>query len=84
MKKQNTCGARTAVPFLLFILLLYCGREAYGYLDPGTGSYIFQLLIGFFVGIIYTSKVIRRKAVNFFIRLFSGKKNVNGSDANRA
>lgn len=84
MKKQSTGGGRTAVPFFLFILLLSCGRDAYGYLDPGTGSYIFQLLIGLFVGIIYTSKVLRRKVVNFFGCLFSGKKNVHRPDAKKA
>ena len=68
----------------MLIFLLFCGGEAYGYLDPGTGSYIFQLLIAFFVGVVYTSKVLRRKVMSFIGSFFSRKKHADPTDSKKA
>jgi len=52
-------------------------RKAYAYLDPGTGSYVFQVLIAFLVGSMFAIKIYWRNIVAFFKRLFS-KKVING------
>jgi hypothetical protein len=44
---------------------------AHAYLDPGTGSYIFQLLIAGIVGFAFVIKVFWSRIKGFFTRLFS-------------
>jgi len=49
-------------------------QDAFAYLDPGTGSYIFQLLIATFIGGIFTIKMYWRKIKNYFGNIISRKK----------
>ena len=49
-------------------------EKAYAYLDPGTGSYFFQLLIAAAIGVLFTVKMSWKKASVFFKNLFSKKK----------
>jgi len=52
----------------LFFLLLFSSQMAYGYIDPGTGSYLLQIVVaGFFAG-AYTVKVYWRSITSFFKR----------------
>ena len=51
-----------------------------GYIDPGTGSYIFQMAIAFLVGVAFSIRVFRRKVAALLRRVFSRKKG-NGADA---
>ena len=44
-----------------------------GYLDPGTGSFILQMLIAFFLGSIFAIKIFWSKIRGFFERLFGIK-----------
>jgi hypothetical protein len=46
---------------------------AFAYLDPGTGSYILQLLIGFLFGALFMMKIFWNKIKGFFSHLFSRK-----------
>ena len=48
---------------------------AYGYIDPGTGSYIFQILIAAFVAVSFAVKTYWEKIKKFIGRLFSKKQN---------
>ena len=48
-------------------------QEAYAYLDPGTGSYIFQLAIAILIGGSFAIKLYWRKIKTFFASLFSKK-----------
>jgi len=43
------------------------------YLDPGSGSYILQIIIAFLVGGLCTTKLFWNKIKAFFKNLFSGK-----------
>ncbi len=43
------------------------------YLDPGTGSYFFQLLIASALGALFFIKQWGRKVTGFFRRRFRGK-----------
>ncbi len=42
---------------VLALLCLMVPQKAYAYLDPGTGSYILQLLIGALVGGLFAVKI---------------------------
>jgi len=55
-----------------FIYLSQPG-DAYAYLDPGTGSYIFQILIAVFLGGLFAIKLFWGRIKNFCLRLM-GKK----------
>jgi hypothetical protein len=52
---------------------------AYAYLDPGTGSYIFQLLIAGIVGLAFLVKVYWKRIKLFLARPFSKDRTVGGS-----
>jgi predicted ABC-type exoprotein transport system permease subunit len=60
----------------LFVLLLalafpFC---AFGYLDAGSGSYIIQILIASFLGIVFTFKSVWGKVLNKLGSLFKKKR----------
>ena len=61
-----------------FLLLLAAGLivpgDAYCYIDPGTGSVMFQVLVGLLIGAIATLKLYWVKLKTFLSGLFSGKK----------
>ena len=59
------------VGFLVMLLYLVFPSSAYAYLDPGTGSYIFQLLIAGIVGLLFLVKVYWQRIKLFFTGLFS-------------
>lgn len=46
---------------------------AYGYIDPGTGSYVFQIVIAAFVAFSFAVKVYWHKIKKFSGRLFRNK-----------
>ena len=64
----------------LLVTLLYLAFPpfAYAYLDPGTGSYVFQLLIAGAVGLGFLVKVYWNKIKLFLTRLFSKGGTVDG------
>jgi len=64
----------------LLVTLLYLAFPpfAYAYLDPGTGSYVFQLLIAGAVGLGFLVKVYWNRIKLFFARLFSKDETVDG------
>jgi hypothetical protein len=44
------------------------------YLDPGSGSYLIQLLIATLLGGAFVIKAFWRQITTFFVKLFKGKK----------
>lgn len=60
--------------FLLFFILFITSQTAYGYIDPGTGSYLLQILAAGFLAGMYTVKVYWRNIVAVPKKLFSRKK----------
>lgn len=58
---------------LYFYIHLSLTQMAYGYIDPGTGSYIFQLLIATLIGGLFLFKNFWRKVKSFFVRIFTKK-----------
>lgn len=60
--------------FLLLVLCLLPIQNAHAYLDPGTGSYIIQILIGVALGAGYVLKVYWGRVIGFFANLGNKKK----------
>jgi hypothetical protein len=58
---------------IIFLILLSFSfpDEAYAYLDLGTGSYIFQMIIAVFIGGLFALKLFWGKVKTFFNNLFS-------------
>jgi Na+/proline symporter len=59
--------------YLLVLVLLGCASVAYAYLDPGTGSYIVQLLIGGLLGGLFAVGLFWRRVIAWLRRLFGPK-----------
>lgn len=57
----------------LFILLgsLLWAKPAYAYLDPGTGSLLFQSIIALIAGVAVVAKVYWLRIKNFFTYFFT-------------
>lgn len=43
----------------------------FGYIDPGTGSYIFQLLLAALLGAGFAIRTFRSRIADFFSRVFN-------------
>jgi hypothetical protein len=44
-------------------------RPVYAYLDPGTGSFLLQILLAGFLGLVFTLRLFRDKIAAVFRRL---------------
>lgn len=62
-----------SILFLIVTLQLTLSQNAFAYLDPGTGSYIFQVLVATIIGGLFTIKMHWQKIKNFFGNLISRK-----------
>ena len=65
------------VVILTVILLLCSVCEVYAYIDPGTGSYIIQVVIGVLLGAAFALKVYWEKVRAYFSKLFSKRTKSN-------
>ena len=61
---------RGAISLAVFACLCLIAQDAYAYLDLGTGSYMLQLLIAFFLGGLFTVKLFWTKIKTFLRNLF--------------
>jgi hypothetical protein len=66
---KSASGRPASALLLLILLLLVLPSIAHAYLDPGTGSYVVQLLIGGLLGGLFALGVFWRRVVAFFKRL---------------
>lgn len=71
MKKVNRISLLLALGACLLIIT---PKNAYAYLDPGTGSFILQLLIATLIGTFFSIKLFGKRIVSFIKGLFSKKK----------
>jgi len=53
---------------LAAIVCLFFPASAYAYLDPGTGSYIFQLILAGIVGFLFVLRLYWKRIKGFFTR----------------
>ena len=58
------------VAFGIFLMV----RPAYGYIDPGTGSYVLQTLLAVLFALAYTLKLYWRHVAGFIRYKFSRKR----------
>jgi hypothetical protein len=65
--------------WILIFLFAFTGK-AYAYLDPGTGSYILQMLVAGALGGIFVLKTFWRSIMNFFVNFFSKRGNQKKED----
>ena len=59
------------VVIVTLILLSWSIRKAHAYIDPGTGSYILQIVIGGVLGAAFALKVYWKKVKFYFTNLLS-------------
>jgi hypothetical protein len=74
-----TPGRPTKVLLLLTLLLLTLPSIAHAYLDPGTGSYVVQLLIGTLLGGLFAVGMFWRRVVASIKRFFKRGSKDDGS-----
>jgi hypothetical protein len=67
------CRNALKVAMTAVALALIFPRRVYGYIDPGTGSYVFQLIIAAFVAVSFAVKIFWHNIKNFLFRLFAKK-----------
>jgi len=61
------------------LLVVGFSRDACGYIDPGTGSYILQILIAGIVGSLFVVKIFWKRISLFLSDLLSSRKAHNDS-----
>jgi hypothetical protein len=74
-------GQAITASIVFSLLCLVFSAPAYAYLDPGTGSYILQLLIGVLIGAAFAVRIYWKKICSFLNDRFSRRrKNERQSD----
>lgn len=63
---------KTVMLSILFLGLI--SKNAYAYLDPGSGSYLIQIIIAGLLAASFALKTFWQSIKNFFIKIFSSKK----------
>lgn len=56
--------------WLFLFLLVMVPKQAFAYLDPGSGSYLFQLLLAGLLALSFTLKSFWKRLALFFQDLF--------------
>lgn len=72
MKQQVTRNIFCSLILAIVVQALLL-QNAFAYLDPGTGSYVFQVLVAAVIGGLFTIKIYWRKIKDFVINCFSRK-----------
>lgn len=62
---------------LISSLLFVFPREVYAYIDPGSGSYLTQIVLGFVFGGVFMIKLYWGKIKNAIFKKQSNKKKVS-------
>jgi hypothetical protein len=66
---------------LLFLFFLVFPSVAFAYLDPGTGSYIIQIVLAGLFGVLFAVRTFWTNIKLFFMKIFNkstSKQNDNG------
>ena len=66
-----------AIALVIVAFLIAYPYDAFAYIDPGTGSFLIQILLGLVFGVSLGFKFIWRRVVNFFKSLSGAKKESN-------
>ena len=63
-----------SLALVIFFLLMHPKNAYANYIDWGTGSFLFQILIANILGLLFAIKVYWKKIINFVKKLFSKTK----------
>ena len=64
--------------FLALVLLVFVPKTAFAYLEPGTGSYLFQVIVLSIMGLLFTLKMYWQRFIAF-VKSLLGKKESDGN-----
>lgn len=70
--KHASYSIETLVMSIMLCFFTY--KDVYAYLDPGTGSYVLQMVIAGLLGALFFIKLSWKKMKNFFSNLSSKRK----------
>jgi hypothetical protein len=73
---------KTTLLVLSFVLILFI-RNSEAYIDPGSGSYVLQLIVASFFAIVFTLKVFWRNIKAFFSGA-AGKKQTDTTSSDQS
>ena len=74
---MKTRSARVPQLLLVVLLVFVVPGTAHAYLDPGTGSFVLQMLVAGFLGAVLYVKMAWQSIKYFFRNLFSSKREVS-------
>lgn len=66
MFNKSICVVSLAV-----LLVSFLEKDIYAYIDPGTGSYVFQVTIAFLITAVFTVKSFWSRIKLFIVNMFS-------------
>lgn len=73
--KKNLILLTTNIAVFFFVV-----TNAYAYLDPGTGSFVLQAIIGFLAAVTAGITYYWSRVKNFFLKIFKKNKNDEKTD----
>ena len=62
-----------SIVFMVCCFVMFLSDHVYAYIDPASGSYIFQMLVASLLGALYAGKVYWQSIKSFATRLFTKK-----------
>lgn len=80
IEAMNNFRQTVHVLVLAGTLLLLLPRETYAYIDPGTGSYILQIVLAAFLGALFALKIFWGNVKSFFAKLLPGRQKQSKDD----
>jgi hypothetical protein len=61
----------SVIAFVYVTFCLLAPEKSYAYIDPGTGSYILQVIAAVFIGALFSIKMFWRNVKLFFAGIFT-------------
>ena len=65
---------------ILTVILICFPQSGFCYIDPGTGSFVLQMIAAAFLGALVMIKIFWNKIKIFFLNLFGKKQNAGEKD----
>jgi len=59
------------ITLIIILLFIFVPSPIYAYMDPGTWSYIFSIIVALFAGMMFYIRIIVEKIKLFFGKLFN-------------
>jgi flagellar biosynthesis protein FliQ len=66
-------GPVLVITIAIFVYSVIFVQTAYAYVDPGTGSYIFQIIVVGVISGLFAMKLCWAKLISFYRKLFQRK-----------